>query len=231
MPNEDWNIPDRKALGAIPLSLSPTIAFNISKATTVVNLISTLDKLYEKPSTSNKVFLMKQLFKMKMAKGSSVVNHLNDFNTVTSQLSSLKVVFDDEIRALLILSSLPESWNSLVMAISNSIFGSNTLKFDDVVGVILSEEMRRKSTNETSTSDNVLSVDDKGRSKERGKNPSDQEKSQGRSKSKGREIGWWYCGKQSYIKKNCWSFKEAKSQPKEDEVNVVYEDSGVLILT
>jgi hypothetical protein len=51
------------------------------------------------------------------------------------------VDFDDEFRALLILCSLPESWNGLVMALSNSVFGSNTLKFDDVVGVILSEEM------------------------------------------------------------------------------------------
>jgi hypothetical protein len=29
----------------------------------------------------------------------------------------------------------------LVMVVSNSVSGSNTLKFDDVVGVILSEEM------------------------------------------------------------------------------------------
>ena len=49
--------------------------------------------------------------------------------------------FDDEVRALLILCSLPEIWNSLVMAISNAIPSSNTLKFDDVVDVILSEEM------------------------------------------------------------------------------------------
>ena len=34
--------------------------------------------------------------------------------------------------------------------ISNSVSGSNTLKFDDVVGVILSEEMRQKSRGETS---------------------------------------------------------------------------------
>jgi hypothetical protein len=36
------------------------------------------------------------------------------------------------------------------MVVSNSVSGSNTLKFDDVVGVILSEEMRWKSTGETS---------------------------------------------------------------------------------
>ena len=53
--------------------------------------------------------------------------------------------FDDEVRALLIFWSFPESWNSLVMVVSNSVPSSNTPKFDDVVGVILSEELRRKS--------------------------------------------------------------------------------------
>ena len=58
--------------------------------------------------------------------------------------------YDDEVKDLLILCSLPESWNGLVMVVSNSVSGSNTLKFDDGVGVILSEEMRRKSTCDTS---------------------------------------------------------------------------------
>jgi hypothetical protein len=61
---------------------------------------------------------------------------------VTNQLSSVKVDFDDEVRDLLILCSLPESWNGLVMPVSNFVSGSNTLKFDNVVGVILSEEMQ-----------------------------------------------------------------------------------------
>ena len=86
---------------------------------------------------------MKHLFNMKMSEGGSVVDHLNDFNTVTSQLSSVGVNFDDEVRALLFLFSLPESWNGLVMAISNSVSGSSTLKFDDVVGAILIKEKLR----------------------------------------------------------------------------------------
>ena len=71
--------------------------------------MSALGKIYEKPSASNKLFLMKHLFNMKMSKGGSVANHLNEFNTLTSHLSSVKVKFDDEVRALLILCSLLES--------------------------------------------------------------------------------------------------------------------------
>jgi hypothetical protein len=183
MKDEEWEILDRKALGTIRLSLATFVAFNISKEKSTKGLMDTLDKLYEKTSVSNKVFLMKRLFNMNMSEGGSVVDHLNDFNTVTNQLCFVKVDFDDEIRVLLILCSLPESWNDLVMDVSNYVFGSNTLKFDDVVGVILSEEMRRKRTGETSG--NVLNMENRGRQKDRGKGSGNRGNSRkGRSKSR-----------------------------------------------
>ena len=58
---------------------------------------------------SNKVFLIKRLFNMKMLEGVSIADHLNELNMVTNQLSSVKVDFDDEVRALLILCSFPKS--------------------------------------------------------------------------------------------------------------------------
>ena len=60
------------------------VAFNISKETTIEGLIFALAKLCEKRSASNKVFVMKRLFNMKMLEGGSVTNHLNEFNTVTT---------------------------------------------------------------------------------------------------------------------------------------------------
>jgi len=80
----EWDILHRKALGTIRLCLVASIAFNISKETTKKSLMSPLAKLYEKPLASNKVFLMKSLFNMKMSEGGFVTDHLNEFNTVTS---------------------------------------------------------------------------------------------------------------------------------------------------
>jgi hypothetical protein len=141
MKDEELEILDRKAIEMIRLSLAASVAFNILKEKTTKDLMDALAKLYEKTSTANKVFLMKRLFNMKMSEGGSLLDHLNEFNRVTNQLSYVKVDFDDEVRGLLILCSLLERWNSLVMAVSNFVLGSNTLKFDEVVGVILSDEM------------------------------------------------------------------------------------------
>ena len=98
------------------------------------------------PPLQKKVFLVKHLFNMKMAEGGSITNHLNVFNTITSQLSSVGINFDEEITALLTFYSFLERWNGLVMAMSNSILGSSTLKYDDVINVILSEKTHRKSS-------------------------------------------------------------------------------------
>ena len=109
MKDEEWEVLDKKALGTIWLSLATSVDFNISKEKTTKGLMDVLAKLYEKSSTSNKVLLMKRLFNTKMSKGRSIADHLNEFNTVTNQLSSIKVDFDDEVRDLLILYSFPKS--------------------------------------------------------------------------------------------------------------------------
>ena len=103
MTNDEWDLFNRKALGRIQLCLAPSMAFNITKVKTTKELMQTLVKLYENPSASNKVFLMKCLFNMKMVEGGSIADHLNEFNTITSYLSSMFINFDEEIRALLIL--------------------------------------------------------------------------------------------------------------------------------
>ncbi|GFZ15922.1 cupredoxin superfamily protein [Actinidia rufa] len=88
MKDADWTVLDRKALGTIRLTLSSSVAFNISKEKTTSGLMAALSKMYEKPSASNKVYLMKRLFNMKMANDGRVAEHLNNFNTVTSQLNN-----------------------------------------------------------------------------------------------------------------------------------------------
>ena len=87
--------------------------------------------MYEKPSTNNKVHLMKKLFNLKMMEGMSITQHLNEFNIITNQLSSIEINFDDEIRVLILLASLPNSWKTMRMSISNSI-SKTKLKYDDI---------------------------------------------------------------------------------------------------
>jgi hypothetical protein len=193
----------------IQLILAASVDFNISKEKRTKDMMDALAKLYEKPSASNKVFLMKRLFNMKMLEGGSIANHLNEFKTVTNQPSSVKVDFDYEVKALIIFYSLPERWNILVMVVSNFVSSSNTLKFDDVVSVILNEEMRWKSIGETSG--NALNMENMGKQKDREKGSRNRENyRKGRSKSIFGKIECWNCGKKGHLKKDSISLKKQR---------------------
>ena len=73
MKDEEWEVLDRKELGTIRLCLALSVAFNISKEKTTKGVMSALDNLYEKPLSSNKVFLMKHLFNMKMSEDANIM--------------------------------------------------------------------------------------------------------------------------------------------------------------
>ena len=70
--------------------------------------------MYEKPSAMNNVYLMRRLFNLQMSEGGPVADHINEFNMIISQLSSVEINFKDEIKALILMSSLPESWDTLL---------------------------------------------------------------------------------------------------------------------
>ena len=82
----------------------------VVKENTTAELMTALSGMYEKPLVNNKVHLMKKLFNLKMAEGAAVAKHLNEFNIITNQLSSMEIEFDDEIRALIVLASFLNSW-------------------------------------------------------------------------------------------------------------------------
>lgn len=175
MTNEEWNKLDRKAIATIRQYLAKNVYFNVSGEKTAEGLWKKLHDLYEKNTTSKKVFLMKNLYNLKMKKGASVAEHLNAFNIITNQLASVKIILDDEIRAILLMCSMPNSWENLIVAMSTSTT-TGTLKFDDLNISLMNEELRRKSIAENQGGE-ALALADCGRRMDRGR--------QGRSRSRG----------------------------------------------
>jgi len=86
-----------------------------------------------------------------------------------------------------------------MMAVSNS-FGKGTLKFDDVVGVVLSEEAHRKPSGSAETPGSALSVDQKGRPGNRDKKKNGRlESKSGKGTSKSRGARCWRCSEMGHI--------------------------------
>ena len=131
MKAEEWALLDRQVLRVIRLTLSRSVAHNVVKEKTTTDLMKALFGMYEKSSSNNKIHLMKKLFNLKMVKNASVAQHLNEFNTITNQLSSVEIDFDDEIRALIVLVSLLNNWEVMRMAVSN-FTEKEKMKYNDI---------------------------------------------------------------------------------------------------
>ena len=81
----------------------------------------------------------------KYKEGTPIAEHLNEIKSIVNQLAAMKITFDDELQALLLLSSLPESWETLVVTVSNSS-PDGVVTMSQVTSNLLNEETRRKSS-------------------------------------------------------------------------------------
>ena len=85
MKDKEWALLDKQVLGVIMLTLSRSIAHNVVKEKTTVDLMKVLSGMYEKPSANNKVHLVKKLFNLKMTKNASIAQHRT--NLTLSQIN------------------------------------------------------------------------------------------------------------------------------------------------
>ncbi len=68
----------------------------------------------------------------------------------------MKMVLDDELQALVLLSSLPDSWDTLVVSLSNSA-PQGVLTLDIVKDSMFNEEARRKEQGVVAKSEALVS--------------------------------------------------------------------------
>jgi hypothetical protein len=173
----------------------------VSGEATVKELWNKLGNLYQSKSLVNKLFLRRDLYNMRMRDGDSLIEHLNAFNTMVSQLLSVDIKISNEDKCISLFFSLPDLWDSLVVAIGSN---TTTLSFDDVVSSLLSEEMRRKNMEGQST--NALFARGCSHDRNRSKSSNGRSKSKGISKTLGKFVKvCWRCGKKGHFKKQCRS--------------------------
>jgi hypothetical protein len=71
-----------------------------------------------------------------------MLNHLNELNNLVSQLISVGINIDVEIKEFLLLCYLINNWEGLVIVVFTLVTTKSKLKFDDVATTLLNEDMR-----------------------------------------------------------------------------------------
>ena len=86
MEDDDWNDINFHAKATITLCLSDEVLYNLMNEETIVGLWCRLESLYMTKSLSNKLFMKKQLYNRRMKECAPILQHLNAFKRILSDL-------------------------------------------------------------------------------------------------------------------------------------------------
>ena len=106
--------------------------YNMIDEETDKSLWSRLETLYMTKSLFNKLYLKKQLYRLCMKEETTVLEHLN-FNKIMSELLAVDVKIDEEDKALILFSLLPESCAHIIITMLNS---KETLILEEVTSTL-----------------------------------------------------------------------------------------------
>ena len=133
---------DKKAKSTIILSLGDSMIREVAKEKTVADLWAKLKRVYMTKSLTNRLYIKKMMFTLKMAEGSSLENHIDELNKVNDTLEIIDEGLDDEGKALLLMSSLPSSYSNFVDAL---MYGRQTLSLNEVKATLNTRGLQEKS--------------------------------------------------------------------------------------
>lgn len=104
------------------------------------------------------------LVNLKYMDGNSVAKHLCSFQELLNEFSTMKLILNDKVQALLLLSSLPDNQETLVVSLSNSA-PNGAITIDMVKDSMFKEDARRKEHGTFNSE--ALVIERRGRSQSR----------------------------------------------------------------
>ncbi|GKC74612.1 hypothetical protein Tco_1120495 [Tanacetum coccineum] len=117
---------NKKAHSAVILCLGNKVRREVTGETTATGVWIKLETLYMKKSLANKLYLKKKLYTFYMPVGQKIFEHIDEFNKIVLDLVNIEVKFEDEDIALLLLTSLPASYEHFVDTL---LYGQEALDF------------------------------------------------------------------------------------------------------
>ena len=132
-----WEKKARKALATIALALSAAEKEHIIECLTPKAAWDILEKLYEGKGRNRKFMLLQELFRMSM-EGEKMDSYLRAAREKMSELSTVGLKLEDDIKLAIILNGLPERYRYLVVSLEKE----EKIDFDELTARLLEEEVK-----------------------------------------------------------------------------------------
>ena len=132
---------ETKAHSAILLSLGDEVLREVSDEDKALGLWNKLSSIYMKKSLANKLYLKKKMYTLRMEENKDLRRHLDDFNKIILDLCNIGVKQEEEDLAIILLSSLPRSYEHFV---DTMLYGKETLTMSEVKAALSSKEIQKK---------------------------------------------------------------------------------------
>jgi len=167
MEDEDWVDLQERAAGTIRLCLADEIMYHVISLSSLDEIWKKLESQFMSKTLMNKLYLKQKLYGLKMQEGNDLTQHVNIFNQIITDLAQLDVKIEDEDRAIILLCSLPFSYEHIVTTLT---YGKETIKVEEITAVLLAHNQRKQNAGESSSQGDSLYIkggQERGRKQEK----------------------------------------------------------------
>src|SRR3954462_4389371 len=129
-----------KYLSAIFMSVTDNVLREIATEKTASDAWKKLEELYSGKSLTNRLYLKKRLYNLRIVEGTPLKQYLDVFNSIIMDLGNIDIKVESKDQALIVLSSLPASYESFVDTL---LYGKDTISLDDFSSTLKSKELKK----------------------------------------------------------------------------------------
>lgn len=138
---------DEKALALLMLNVKASQLMHIKNCDTANSAWKKLETAYIQIGPARKVTLFKKLVYAKAVDGQSLKEHVDMFTDVIGKLTEMDIKIQDEVTSIILLCSLPSSYENFVIAIESR----DTLPTLEALKLKIVEEEQRRTSHQDGT--------------------------------------------------------------------------------
>jgi transposase InsO family protein len=188
---DKWREGEAKARTRIELAIGDSEMIHISGALTARDMWDQLSMVKESKGRLGVLATRRAMYRAMAEEGFEMVTHISKLRQLQEELHIMGSLVSDEDFVMILLTSLPESWDNYTTSFMGSSSNKPTVKSHELVAVLMEEDRRRKTrNNEYSGTTLHAKTREKGRPKGDGPN---------------RDKECYNCRKKGHVSADCWS--------------------------